>query len=278
MASPVSVERDSWDNLGAQLDAFASALARSQAVNVNAQGLRDSAKEIVQSYFRVVRPDLINIGFSEEELSGLDSEIQALLRLAQGRNAKRSYLQALKRIRELRFVIETQREFRLGEQGVDKQRDTQTSSIEQRIVDTLHGLVPTAALSYEQALLDLNIERVSYRGTASELREALRETLDHLAPDSAVTAAEGFKLESGRTKPTQKQKVRHILRSRQMSGSRRSTPEASVDLIEELTGTLARASYDRSSLDTHVAATEAEVRQMKMYVDSVLAELLEIHA
>jgi hypothetical protein len=274
----LSVKRDSWDNFGAQLDGFGAALARSRAVNVNAQGLRDSAKDIAQSYFRTVRPDLIDIGFSNDEVSAFDSEIQALLRLAQGRNAKSSYMQTLKRIRELRFAIETQREFRLGEQGEDERRGTEVSSIERRIVETLQDLVPTAALSYEQALRDLSEVRISYRGTAAELRETLRETLDHLAPDSAVTAAEGFKLESDRTKPTQKQKVRHILRSRQMSRSTRSTPEASVDLIEELTGTLARASYDRSSLDTHVAATEAEVRQMKMYVDSVLAELLEIHA
>jgi hypothetical protein len=31
------------------LDGFAAAVARSRAANVNAQGLRDSAKEIVQT-------------------------------------------------------------------------------------------------------------------------------------------------------------------------------------------------------------------------------------
>jgi hypothetical protein len=110
------------------------------------------------------------------------------------------------------------------------------------------------------------------------LREALRETLDRLAPDKEVMAAPGFKLEPDRTKPTQKQKVRYILRSREVPETARKAPEATVLMIEELTGSLARASYERSSISAHIASTEQEVRQMKMYVDTVLAELLQVHA
>jgi hypothetical protein len=90
--------------------------------------------------------------------------------------------------------------------------------------------------------------------------------------------APGFRLERNRTGPTQKQKVRFILRSRRVPEGARRTPEESVSLIEELTGSLARASYDRGSLASHVASSENEVRQLKMYVDSVLAELLQVHA
>jgi hypothetical protein len=141
-------------------------------------------------------------------------------------------------------------------------------------------LVPTAALSYEQALRDLaaSDERVSFRGTANELREALRETVDRLAPDDEVIAAPNFKLESGQTGPTQKQKVRHILRSRALAQTARKAPEASIVLIEGLVGSVARASYERSSLSAHISSTHNEVRQLKMYVDSVLAELLQVHS
>jgi hypothetical protein len=273
-----AVEDDSWDKVRAELGAFSAALTRSKAVNVNTQSLRDSGKQLVQHYFREARPGLNVVGFSDDELQTLDAEMQTLLRLAQGRNAKRSYATTLRRIRELSVTIESQREFRIGEQRKGTGDGNGVSSIERRIIETLRGLVPSAALSYEQALSDLRAPRLSYRGTAAELRETLRETLDHLAPDHAVMAVDGFSLEKGRAKPTQKQKVRHILRSRQVSRTARSAPESAVDLIEELTGSLARASYDRSSLATHVASTEGELRQMKMYVDSVLAELLEIHA
>ena len=82
----------------------------------------------------------------------------------------------------------------------------------------------------------------TFRGTASELREALRETLDHLAPDEDVMKAPGFKLERDRKAPTQKQKVRFILRSRRVPKGARKTPEDSVSLIEELTRSVAFAS------------------------------------
>jgi hypothetical protein len=70
-------------------------------------------------------------------------------------------------------------------------------------------LFVAAANSYRQALDDLtNGNRVSYRGTAAELREGVREVVDHLAPDDAVTKATGFKLEKDRSRPTMKQTAR----------------------------------------------------------------------
>ena len=58
------------------------------------------------------------------------------------------------------------------------------TSVEVQIIETLQSLVPTAALSYQQAIRDLaDSTRVSYRGPAAELREVLREVCDHLAPD-----------------------------------------------------------------------------------------------
>jgi hypothetical protein len=91
-------------------------------------------------------------------------------------------------------------------------------------------------------------------------------------------AAPGFFLEADQTLPTQRQKVHYILRSRELPSAARRVPEETVSLIEELTGAVARASYTRTSLSAHIASTEHEVRQLKMYVDSVLAELLQVHA
>jgi Predicted pPIWI-associating nuclease len=87
--------------------------------------------------------------------------------------------------------------------------------IERLIVETLSRIVPAAAASYQQCLLDLGgPSRYSYRGIAHELREILRETLDYLAPDADVMASTGFKLEEDQERPTQRQKALHILRSR----------------------------------------------------------------
>jgi hypothetical protein len=89
-------------------------------------------------------------------------------------------------------------------------------------------------------------------------------------------AADGFKLESGRTKPTQKQKARFIMRSR-LGDTAREPPEATLDLIEEHVARLTRGVYGRSSASSHVEVERGEVQQIKMYVDPLLAELLEIH-
>jgi hypothetical protein len=97
-------------------------------------------------------------------------------------------------------------------------------------------------------------------GTANELREALREVIDHLAPDEEILRVSGFKLERGQTKPTHKQKVRHILRSRDVPATARKAPEETTTLVEELTASVARASYQRTSVSTHIVTARAEVR------------------
>jgi hypothetical protein len=90
--------------------------------------------------------------------------------------------------------------------------DAHTSREEKLILHTPESLVPSAALSYRQGLLDLvGVQRVSYHGTAAEFRESLRETLDHLAPDLKVVAQPWYKPEEGQKKPTMKQKARYIL-------------------------------------------------------------------
>jgi hypothetical protein len=270
---------DSWEQFASRLEKLRVAIRRSGAVNVNASSLREEARAVVQQFFRTTRPDLLGLGFDPTEIAPLDEEMQSLLQLSHGRNAKASYARVLEDTRKFVQQIEIARELRLGQA-----RQTSASSlappasrIESQILETLERLSPTAARSYEQALRDLSADRASYRGTANELREAFRETLDVLAPDDEVASAEGFKLEAGQTKPTQRQKVRHILSSRGIGKTARRTPETAVSLVEELTGSLARATYERGSLSTHLASTAREVRQMKMYIDSVLAELLEIH-
>ncbi|HEY7949529.1 MAG TPA: hypothetical protein VID51_01710 [Solirubrobacterales bacterium] len=270
------VALDSWEDLRSSVNQLQKAISRSSATHINTQSLKEAAKRLVQQYFRVVRPDLEGIGIDESELSGADAEMQALLGLAASRNRKSSYVAVIRNVRTQFDELEPARELRLGQARTET---SVRSIVETQILETLRQLVPSAGLSYQQALNDLQDEtRVSFRGTANELREALRETLDHLAPDGDVEASGGFKLEKNRTKPTQKQKVRYILRSRGVSGTARQTPEAAASLVDELTASVTRASFERGNLSAHIASTEQEVRQLKMYVDSVLAELLEIHA
>ena len=106
--------------------------------------------------------------------------------------------------------------------------------------------------------------------------EILREVLDYLAPDMEVTSDPNYRNEPDQTKPTMGQKVRHILRSRRRSKSQRATTEKSIELIEQLSGEIARGVYTRASQATHLATTKSEVGQIKRYLETVLFDLLEI--
>jgi hypothetical protein len=146
------------------------------------------------------------------------------------------------------------------------------------ILKTLRRIVPAAALSYEQTIVDLaDIRRRSYRGIAHELREVLRETLNYLAPDAEVMAVKGFKLEPDTRKPTQRQKALHILRKRNLSKEEMSVPELTIGLADEISAQITRNAYARGAKDAHTLSSAPEVRQLKMWIDAVLGELLEIH-
>jgi hypothetical protein len=119
-------------------------------------------------------------------------------------------------------------------------------------------------------------KRVSFRGPAAELREALREVLDHLAPDDAVTAQPGFRFDRDRTKPTMRQKVAFILKARGRGRSASGAPEDAAEIVERGLGDLTRSVYTLGALATHVSAGRREVIQLKRYLEAVLMDILEL--
>ena len=150
---------------------------------------------------------------------------------------------------------------------------------ERQIIDTLLGVLPAAAASYEQCLADLGgPPRRSYRGTAHELREVLRETLHHFAPDRDVMAEAHFQLEVGQVRPTQRQRALYFFRMRRLSREERHAPELALEMVDEIAANMTRTAYERGAANAHGLTSAPDVRRMKMYIDAVLAELLEIHA
>ena len=153
----------------------------------------------------------------------------------------------------------------------------ETADRSARARNSRRQMVPSAAFSYRQALADLKDDkRVSFRGPALELREVLREVLDHLAPDHDVVASPGFKLEKDRQGPTMKQKVRFILKARGAGKSTTGTPADSVNTVDAIVGDLTRSVYNLGSVATHVASERRQVVQVKRYIDAVLHDILEI--
>jgi hypothetical protein len=265
-----------WESLWERIDAFATGLTRNQAHHVNAASLKQQARDIVTGYFRGVKPALNRLGVTDPTLRELDSEMQHLIGLSTGRNTKSSYHGLVRSMKGMRKEIETGLEFLIGTETPEAQY--QMGGVESAILNTLGTMLPTAAASYEQVLLDVqNIKRLSYRGTAADLREVVREVLDHLAPDADVLKSAGFKLEQGQKGPTMKQKVRFILRARKAGDSIRQTAEDSAEHLDENVASIGRAVYRRGATDVHTARPREEVLNFKGYADAILGELLAVH-
>lgn len=268
-----------WRELDRLLDQAKSLVTQVAAARVSSSEPREAAKQLVQHYFRSVRGELTNLRIDPSGLEAMDDYMQELLRLANGQGNKSAYMKAFKGARATRARLESDREMRLGQRiSLVQVEQVALTGVEQSIHDALERLIPSAALSYRQALADLaDRDRISFRGTANELREAFREVLDHLAPDEDVIEAAGFEFEKGQTRPTQRQRVRYILAAGGSSKTSQKVPEETSSLVEGLIASLARSTYERTSLSAHVSSARREVQQLKMYVDSVLAELLDIH-
>jgi Predicted pPIWI-associating nuclease len=257
-------------------DQLAATIRASKADRQSKKSTIDEVRRIVAEWFRTIRIALVNAGIPEADLVSVDALMQDLLRLAQGRSSSATYLTLLRRIKTVLANLEVARTVATVPMA-DVSVVTDVRPTEVRIIQMLDDLVPSAAMSYRQAIRDLSDpDRQSYRGTTNELRSAVWDVLDRLAPDADVMSAPGFKLENNRDKPTQKQKTRHILKSR-LGDNARKAPETSVQLIEDHVGSLSRAVYDRTSISAHLAASRSEVSQLRMYVETLLAELLEIH-
>jgi uncharacterized membrane protein len=269
---------EAWAEWWRKLDPLQAALkdlTRRGTTHVNGRATRNDAKEASQFYFRGVRQHLVNLAIDPTQIDAIDREMQELIEIAAKVTRTGTYVKSIKMLNRLRAPIETAIE--ICATTISAPPAQVPTSVEAAILKTLDQIAPTSALSYQQVLQDLaDSNRKSYRGTASELREVLRELLDHFAPDAEVMKT-GIKLEPGQTKPTMKQKTVFILKARGVNETQRKTARDATEAVEGAVGSLARSVYDRGSLATHVETTRQEVMTFKGYADAVLAELLAIH-
>jgi Predicted pPIWI-associating nuclease len=229
------------------------------------------ARAIATTYFESIRSELDAVKDRAGLVEEIDFIVQSILQLASGLREKDAYIGQLNELRP--YLLEATVDL-MKSRGASR---LVLSHTERSILDTLAALLPSCAASYEQALRDIaQRARVSWRGTATELREALRGVIDYLAPDDKVSESPGFQLEAGQNRPTQKQKVRYILKARRSSGAAVAVAEASLVTLDEAVAALARSTYQRSSVSTHVGTTGKEIKSLKRYVDALLAELLEV--
>ena len=241
---------------------------------LDSQKRRDDLRLLVERYFNEVRPALVSKQEQNESIKLVDDQMQELLVLCHKRSAGKRYQDVLAQAKKSLIAVDSQAVAAAGRVSGEKGME----AVDAKIVGTLQSIVPSAALSYEQATADIHSpKRLSWRGPATDLREALRETLGYLAPDKDVRAMPGYKQDAGTDGPTMKQKVRYILKSRGGSKAVSGTAEEAADAVEEAVGSFVRSVYTRSSASTHTPTDKAEVLRVRDLVRVVLCELLEIH-
>jgi hypothetical protein len=144
------------------------------------------------------------------------------------------------------------------------------------IYDALSHISETLANSYAQIRKDLqDTNRLSWAGTAHEIREVLSTILRMLAPDEAVTSRPWYQQDPNTSGPTQKQRVRYILQMRGAGSKERAVAEQVVDL-DEMIENLVRATYSRASNAAHRFKNRDEVLRVLRYFDAFAQDLLNL--
>ncbi len=248
-------------------------LNRVTSPQLNSQERRDSLRSLVEDYFNRIRPCLINASEQDQEVGNVDNLMQELLVLCHKRGSVKRYQTLLSKARKGLIDLDA----RLVTSPIGDENPAPENVVDAMIIETLNQIVPSAALSYKQSLQDLQSEqRFSWRGPATDLREALRETLDHLAPDSDVITMPGYKQSPDTTGPTMKQKVRFIMKTRGITKAMSAPAETATESIETAVGSFVRSVYTRSNVSTHTPTDKAEVIRIRDFVRVVLCELLEV--
>ncbi len=250
-----------------EVDALKKALAAVTGRQIQSSAVKTQMHEVASRYFSIVQPEIHS---SEAgELNQVFQEIHASSRINPS-------------TQKCRELVKHGRKLLVAAEGLELSKgrpaqQAQSTPVDALIISTLNDVCPTASLAYQQALIDFaGRDRLSWRGPSTDLREALRETLDVLAPDASVIAAPGYKPEPEAKRPTMKQKVRYVLRTRGVPSGAMETPESAVVGIEEFVGGLTRSVYTRSSVSTHTASTRAEASRVLAWVRLVISELLEL--
>jgi hypothetical protein len=250
-----------------ETDQLRRALKSGPGVQIQANSDCEKIRALCSTYFDT-RSDLTD---SEDALAA-DGIFKELHAAARGKPSRAKVVDQLTKAKQLLVKLEGAALTSAASRSAGRRTAT-----DQLIIETLRYVCPSAAAAYSQALVDLGAnKRESWRGPATDLREALRETLDVLAPDDEVVKDPQFKLEKDAHRPTMKQKVRYILKKRETPHGAMAAPESAVQGIEDILGGITRSVYNRTSISTHTATDKKEVIRVHAWVRLVMCDLLEV--
>ena len=157
------------------------------------------------------------------------------------------------------------------------------SEDQMEILARLRNLDENLERGYHQVLEDIkSIHRISYKGSANELREVLIGVLNCLAPKEDVKKTNWYKLARTQAKseeerkrgPTKAEQVRFVMERLNKGSKEIDTAKNAVQKVEDSLECLTRSLYSRASDASHRNKDKKEIIQTMKYLDAVLLELL----
>jgi hypothetical protein len=264
---------DKIRDLQTQLKKIHNEIKKIQSNQITHKKIKDKTKDIVDYYFRNIREDIVEKKLQNDEVKSIDLLMHTLLEATHKSSSINVYINSIKELKKL--LIQLEKTLLLNPTYLSK--TNYNDSIDQKIIDTLNKISTSASLSYKQAVIDLQSNnKFSWRGPATDLREALRECLDNLAPDKDVKEQDGFKLEPNTSVPTMKQKVRFILKQRDYNKNKIKPVEDAINIIEETISLFVRSVYTRVNISTHSSTNKSEVKRVYDFVKLIFCEILFI--
>jgi hypothetical protein len=223
-----------------------------------------------------VRRNLAAEAQSLPELQEVDSAVQLLLEASYRNTTVTAYGRIFRGLREalLRMRVAMVA-------GVATVTSAPSRSVDaERIVERLEEFSPAIADSYRQVLSDLeDANRISFRGTANDLREILREVVDGLAPDEDVRRASWYVPTDSegqrKNRPTMADRTRFAIEAQRTRRGNARQVSTTVERVDDLLGAIVRSTYDRASAAVHSGRARTEVQGQLRYLNAILLELLE---
>ena len=250
-----------------QLEALGKTVNRRRARHVNTEDERLQVRALVTTWFETVRTTVVSAGLPEGSVHDVDNVLRECMELTLGRTERGRYTATIRRAsRAFKRLVVLPMSTLASQHGLD------TGS--QWVAERLRTIAPELAAGYEQIHRDLQeTGRLSFRGTANEVREILREVLARLAPDSEVAARPWYRSVDGRSGPTHQQRARYILERRGAEQSKREVAERALSVVEEGVAKLCRDIYSRSATASHTSQDQEEIRRLLGYLDAVVRDL-----
>jgi hypothetical protein len=260
MASPL------FSQLLSRIEETRKAIRAIDGEQVQSKALCDKLRTLAECYYDL-RSSLLE---ESGEEARANQAFSLLLELSHKKPSKQKCLDTLADAKKALVAMDSALLVNLSARGG-------IEPIDRRVISSLSDVCPAAAAAFAQGVQDLQaLERLSWRGPATELRESLRETLDALAPDKDVESAPGYKNEGNAARPTMRQKAKYILKNRDMKSAQIDHSVSVVENVDEMVSGITRSVYTRSNISTHTPTDREEVVRLHAWVRLILCELLAL--